>query len=82
MLLLVLLLQGYSNPGEALQVMQAIHTLTANSSKDMSIKSIKIITFYNKQKAAIETLLKLHRASDPLRYAHVGVFSIDACQVF
>jgi superfamily I DNA and/or RNA helicase len=44
--------------------------------------SIKIITFYNKQRSVLQELLKERKASNPTgSYDNIGVFSIDSCQV-
>jgi AAA domain len=78
--LLLLYCQGYSNTKEAAEV---IKCALAVVTKYPVGTTVKIITFYNKQRAKLNDLLDERRASisnsDALDY--IDVCSIDACQV-
>jgi superfamily I DNA and/or RNA helicase len=72
-------LQGYSNRDEAEMVMRCAVKLAKQYEHGTSIK---IITFYNKQRSVLLELLKERKASSAASsYDNIGVFSIDACQV-
>jgi AAA domain len=77
---LVVCYQGYSNAKEAAEV---IKCALAVVTKYPAETTVKIITFYNKQRAKLNDLLAESRASisssDALNY--IDVCSIDACQV-
>jgi AAA domain len=72
-------LQGYSNRDEAEMVMRCAVKLARQYEQGTSIK---IITFYNKQRSVLLELLKERQASSAAgSYDNIGVYSIDACQV-
>jgi AAA domain len=73
--------QGYSNAKEAAEVIKCAQAVVT---KYPVGTTVKIITFYNKQRAKLNDLLDERRASissncDALDY--IDVCSIDACQV-
>jgi AAA domain len=71
--------QGYSNPQEAMLVVSTTLTLARRAAPG---SKIMIITFYNAQRRKLEALLQLRqRTTDALQHVSVTVCSIDGCQV-